>query len=268
VNSTDAKSIACGNRAAHGKSWGVQHHHGSTAEVRQCFATPGGILSHEEADQEQAAAVEAASDPDLAYERHLESAGYNEARAQEDHEAALGVPFYEEARDAAALVAYANADGSIVIPDEDGMEPLVIGPKVEQPALDVEVKPDFAGLPDGLYTVEVGSEHRTFQVKTQKPDAQFAPGQRILSVLSGPDNTHDYLGIAFVSTDGHGVHHLRPWKRFHDAAEVTKVAAQRLLEDPRAALTAGRCFRCQRPLTTPESLARGMGDHCAGKAGL
>jgi hypothetical protein len=36
-------------------------------------------------------------DPDEAYERHLESAGYWEARAQEDHERAMGVVDFGDA---------------------------------------------------------------------------------------------------------------------------------------------------------------------------
>lgn len=263
------KMIACGNRAVHGKGWGVQHHHTSVAEVRECFATRGGVPSVEESEAAQEAWGE---DPDAAYERHLENAGWRESAAQEDYEAAMGMVSYEEARDA-ALAAYRNADGSIVFPDGDGQPDLVVGPKVEvlekpeQPTLAIEAKVDFQGLPDGVYTVEIEGGHRTFQVKTQKTDAKFAPGKRIVSVLSGKDNEHDYTGIGFVSTDGHGTHRLSLWKKANVTPE-TLAAVQVLLADPRSALEAGRCYRCSRLLTTPESLSAGVGPECARKVGM
>ena len=268
MNATDAKRIACGNRKAHGFTPGFQHHHASTAEVRQCFTSEFGLSSLEEDEQH---AIEAEVDPDQAYERHLENAGWAEARAQEEHEAAMGVVSFEEAFASAMGHGVARrADGSLHLPDEDGMPGLEIGPKAVQPPLASlpVTKPDFQGLPDGIYTVETESGHRTFQVKTQKTDAKFAPGQRILSVLSGPSNTSDYIGLGFVSTNARGEHILRPWKKHRDSSPETQAAAATLLADPRSALTAGKCARCQRPLTTPESLTRGLGEYCAGKMGV
>lgn len=262
MNATTTRQIACGNTKAHGRSLGVQHHHSSVAQVRECFATEGGIWSIE--DAEHAESQEWTYDPDAAHERHLENAGWAEARAQEDHEAAMGVVSFEDAMAAAQR----QADGSVVFPDEDGMPPLVIGPGAEQPTLDVKVKPDFVGLPDGTYTVEMAQGHRTYQVKTQKPDAKFAPGQRIVSVLSGSDNETDYVGLGFVSTDHRGVHRLRAWKKYHASGRETQEGVLMLLENPRAALVAGKCARCRRTLTTPESLARGLGEECAGKMGV
>jgi hypothetical protein len=70
--------VRCGNRKAHGPD---VYHNGRT-EVRDCFA---GRLATEPDHDNGAAAAE------LAYERHLEDRGYDDARAQEEHEARHGV---------------------------------------------------------------------------------------------------------------------------------------------------------------------------------
>lgn len=55
-------------------------HHADVAAVKLCYA-----LEAEQSWDDGAAAAEAA------YERHLEDRGYDEARAQDDHEARNGV---------------------------------------------------------------------------------------------------------------------------------------------------------------------------------
>ena len=229
------KQIACGNRKVHGFTPGFQHHHTSVDEVRKCF-DGWTVLSQEESSQIDLDTY----DPDAAYERHLENAGYDEARLQEDIEAAMGI-----------------TDEAYHGPQDHASRGIVEA--TEQP------EPDFAALPDGTYTVDRSYGHRTFQVKTQKDDAKFAPGKRILSVLSGSDNEADYTGIGFIGRTEKGKHYLGPWKAYHESGPLTQELAKRLLEDPRSALVAGRCARCSRKLTTPESLARGLGEHCARK---
>lgn len=81
--------IACANRTKH-DDLGMQHHHETVADVKLCFATPSGIYSLEEmAYYEATSWIE--EDADKAYERHLENAGYNEARLQEDMERTMGI---------------------------------------------------------------------------------------------------------------------------------------------------------------------------------
>lgn len=67
-----------------GRKYGDAHTHDTAQEARDCQDA----FDTWEYDQE--------TDPDLAYERHLEDAGYNEARLQEDMERAMGVRTYEE----------------------------------------------------------------------------------------------------------------------------------------------------------------------------
>lgn len=108
--------------------------------------------------------------------------------------------------------------------------------------------------------------HRTFRVKTQPEDAKFAPGKRVLALLTGGDNTNDYTQFAFVNDDGTVV----VWKNHRGG--VYDVYA-RMLADPAAFEARGveyhweqvRCRRCNRKLTTPESLEAGIGPDCAGR---
>ena len=128
---------------------------------------------------------------------------------------------------------------------------------------------------NGRITIENSEtgEHRTFSIKTQKADAKFAPGKRILALLSGPDNTRDYQGFAFV--DDSGVH---VWAKYKG---TTKPTAYDWYADMVSVLVggfpsrygkhyegyevhvAGRCLKCNRALTTPESIKSGIGPVCA-----
>lgn len=107
-------------------------------------------------------------------------------------------------------------------------------------------------------------EHRTFRVRTVPDDSEWAPGERVLELLTGPDNTADYTGFAFVKPD-----RITVWKRLRGG--VYDVYA-RNLANPAPWESKGAefywehvcCRRCGRPLTTPESLERGIGPVCMG----
>lgn len=231
-------TVACGNpvhktrAAGYGLNPRDQHHHLTTVEVRRCFADPRGLQSLEEVEVVMAAEAADAYefDADAAYERHLESAGWAEARAEEEREAAMGILSYEEARDEAPAA----------VADDDPQQP----------------------IRDGLYTISTPEGgHRTFRLRTQKADAKFAPGQQFIAYLAGPDNEADYVGFGFVVNG-----RLRPWKKYRDNRSLLR-DAEALLADPNGALTAAHCFRCGRTLTTPESIAAGWGPECI-KRGL
>lgn len=82
-------SIKCGNRS-HDKFLAKEHHHESVAQVRHCYEVEGGIWSIEEEDHASWNSY-LEDDPDVAYERHLENACWEEHRAFEAWEAARGV---------------------------------------------------------------------------------------------------------------------------------------------------------------------------------
>lgn len=107
--------------------------------------------------------------------------------------------------------------------------------------------------------------HRTFEIRTQAEDAKFAPGQRIVALLTGPDNTADYQGFGFVGEDGH----VTVWKKHRGTVYETYA---RMLEHPDAweqkGLTyqvEGRCRKCNRRLTDPTSIETGVGPTCGGR---
>ena len=117
---------------------------------------------------------------------------------------------------------------------------------------------------NGTYTVlnnETGT-HKTFKIHTQSEDSKFAPGQRVLYVL---DYNNEFVGLGFVNQN-----HVNVWKK-HKGTQFEKlgVFVQRLGEgvyDGRVdVMIAKKCMRCNRELTTPESIESGIGPICAEK---
>ena len=126
---------------------------------------------------------------------------------------------------------------------------------------------DAPKLPNGLYTItntETG-QYRTFRVKTIRKGN--LADRRVLGILTGPDNESDYLFFAFVEHD-----HIKLWKKFSEKphfrfyAQIFGNMAKGL--EPRTGYSfslSKRCLVCNRTLTTPESLARGIGPECAAR---
>jgi hypothetical protein len=116
---------------------------------------------------------------------------------------------------------------------------------------------------NGIITIKsrTTGEHRTLRIHTQPKDAKFAAGERVVEILSGPD---DYRGFAFVKSDGSVI----LWKKYRDSDFYVWIA--RFLRHPERFLNRveinfeGKCRRCNRDLTTPESVASGIGPTCAG----
>lgn len=86
-------SVRCGNRKVHDEDIARVHHHENAAQVRLCYNVSCGVASIEEEAQahEDEMAARAEREVEMRYERHLEDAGYWEARADEDYERALGI---------------------------------------------------------------------------------------------------------------------------------------------------------------------------------
>ena len=128
---------------------------------------------------------------------------------------------------------------------------------------------------NGWVTIEnpETGRHRTFQVETisDEASAEYMRGKRVVRLLTGPDRDNDTTGFAFVSPEGQ----VQVWKRFRSAvvgqsSEWEKFA--RLLQFPahfagRGLVyhIEGRCRRCNRPLTHPQSIMSGIGPICAGR---
>lgn len=122
-----------------------------------------------------------------------------------------------------------------------------------------------AQLREGLYTVEDEQGHVTFRVQKQAADDKFAAGETIIGRLTGSNNEKDYQGVAFWKTDGRVI----LWKKARNDARL-EAAVRVLVGDPKAAALryaqeSGRCYLCGRTLTTPESIAAGLGPICASR---
>ena len=119
----------------------------------------------------------------------------------------------------------------------------------------------YVGVAPGTYTLETAQGHRTFRIRVQRTNAKFAPGRTLIEYLSGADNEGDYTGFGFINQGSV----LKPWKRFEEGNTALLADAREFLAHPERATAALNCIRCNALLTTPESLARGMGPKCASK---
>ncbi len=131
-------------------------------------------------------------------------------------------------------------------------------------------------IQNGTYTIRNRhtGDYRTFRLRTQKEEARFAPGERILSLLTGSDNENSYTGIGFVRD-----RELRTWSRVAGTQFTTlgqmfmlvvlnEVAPAKLggsWQDHYEVMHAGTCVRCNRKLTRPESIESGIGPECASR---
>ena len=134
-------------------------------------------------------------------------------------------------------------------------------------------RPEYVSLltHNGLFTVKSvrTGEHRTFRVRTQKSNAEFAPGKRIVSLLSGPDNCNNYTQFAFVS-EVDGRPHVNVWSKKYS---LKYCALAKMLENLDAHEKNGlvevyvstTCRVCNRTLTTPDSVRSGIGPICEGR---
>lgn len=94
-------------------------------------------------------------------------------------------------------------------------------------------------------------------------------GKVIISLLAGPDNDRDYVGFAHA-VDGKVSlwKNARSWKEDNRVIEALRVilnnhndAAHKAGEA--YAVESKHCFRCNRRLTVPTSVHRGLGPDCA-----
>jgi hypothetical protein len=110
----------------------------------------------------------------------------------------------------------------------------------------------------------------TYRISKSKARANDdRPPVHFVALLSGPDNGADYTFLGTIFADG-TFRHGRNSRIAKDApsARAFDWAWDYLLDEnlpPRAEVWhVGRCGRCGRALTVPESIASGLGPVCAG----
>jgi hypothetical protein len=109
----------------------------------------------------------------------------------------------------------------------------------------------------------------TYRVRQPKADADGQTKPHFVQVLTGPDNTasYEFLGTIFKRIDykqggrsriGFTAPSAVAWRWFWQ-----KLIIGSALPDQLEVWHEGRCGRCGRALTVPESIARGIGPECA-----
>ncbi len=159
-------------------------------------------------------------------------------------------------------------------PDEPAQEPLS-----DESAVIVEAGAavDFALAGSAIFTLqndEVG-RHYTYKVSRAKPRQDGDPDPLLWFVggLTGPNNVDDYTYLGIISSRGEGdipVFRTTQKTRNPDGAPVMAFTdAFRGIAQGRESkwnlYHAGRCGRCSRVLTDPESIQSGIGPVCRAK---
>jgi hypothetical protein len=174
----------------------------------------------------------------------------------------------------------AEREHSIVVPENPSQttisrlitdllkQPLKVAPKTPVgPAPASSKITATVPLLEGTYTVIFeDASYRTLRIERQSESAKFMPGRLVISYLSGSDNESSYTGFAHA-LEGDRV--IKVWRK-HEANGKLIEALRVLAGDPKAAALAyakesGKCYHCDRKLTTPESVAAGIGPVCSGR---
>jgi len=138
--------------------------------------------------------------------------------------------------------------------------------EVSATPLDTPTEPIVPKIPNGIYTIEhEDGQYTTLRLKDSFREEYL--GEQVAMYLSGSNNETDYAAFAFVRHDK-----ISMFKRYAGSEHVKNELVALLAdeEDARAmgvayARRSGNCFVCNRTLTTPESIAAGIGPVCAGR---
>ena len=122
-----------------------------------------------------------------------------------------------------------------------------------------------------LRSVKTGNR---FTYKVSKKEEEGKDDVFFVNVLTGPDNTSDYVYLGgFFGRNREWVHDRKERISF-DAPSSTawrwfvKQLDGLSFKEGLEVWHEGRCCRCNRLLTVPESVKYGIGPECAGKMGL
>lgn len=133
-----------------------------------------------------------------------------------------------------------------------------------------------------VFTVEVpneiarqhGKPHYTFQVRL-KPGKGAYGDTFFVSCLTGPDNNSNYSYLGILNPVSGGVRTTAKSKFRADSFTVRLIQrvlarlwadeAQKIAEAGFDLHHEGRCGRCGRRLTVPESIETGLGPECSGR---
>lgn len=121
-----------------------------------------------------------------------------------------------------------------------------------------------------IRSVQTG-KHFTYKVQAPKDVKPGQPKPFFVKVLDGPDNTSQYAYIGLLKD---GFKHTKKSKCSDKAPSFVAFSwlwsqlAKNQLPATVEVWHEGKCGRCGRKLTVPESVALGIGPECAGKMGI
>lgn len=142
------------------------------------------------------------------------------------------------------------------------------------------ISKNFVTAGKATFTIKVAEnarkdkEHYTFRVVFKKGDNKFRDTY-FVSMLTGPDNTSDYTYVGILDVNSGVVKTTAKSKISKDSFPLRLLnrTLYRLWRGEEAAITnagfdlyhEGKCGRCGRSLTVPESIESGIGPDCATK---
>lgn len=129
-----------------------------------------------------------------------------------------------------------------------------------------------SAIKNGTYTLVGPKGRRTIEVETVKPGQHGASpfvakflGQRIVKLLTGPDNTSSYTMIGWLKPGDKFVGTARNIGTDNEKIGLVFVKIVTVGIDGYEFLLASTCRRCGRKLTVPSSIDDGVGPDCADK---
>jgi len=140
------------------------------------------------------------------------------------------------------------------------------------------INKDFITAGKAIFTIEIPLQHRkdvahyTFKVSKVENDKGTV---FFVKVLTGPDNSLDYTYLGMLLPQN-GEIKITKKSKYSDNSYVVRLLSRTikaLWQDREADILAagfdihheGRCGRCGRKLTVPESVKTGLGPECAGR---
>lgn len=136
------------------------------------------------------------------------------------------------------------------------------------------ISKQFATAGDAIFTIETPNDHYTFRIQHVEKNDRW-PESWFVKMLTGPDNTSDYSYVGKLEPFEGQLRLTNKSKLTADSYPVklfNRVMARVWSEDHAAyeqhgyvTHHEGRCGRCGRALTVPESIENGIGPECAKK---